>query len=143
MWVGALVRPDCADCYPDTSSCSFMKALKIPVVNMHGSALPVSKSSPADFVVICTETSFESRAYLRNIKFVNYQLSYANHTVAAWQKCKNNKVFSTFSESSDASATQILIDTECIGCEENALVEFNPPSPSWVGWAGGCGKKLI
>ncbi len=142
MWVGALVRPDCADCYPDINSCSFMKALKLPVVTQHGSSIPMTLGgSPADFIQICTETAFESRAYHRNIKYINYQQSYANHSVAAWQKCKKNKVFSTFAASSDASATQILIDTECIGCDEDALVEFDPPSPSWIGWEGGCGKK--
>lgn len=141
MWIAALARPDCPDCYPDVNSCSFMKASRIAVVTQHGSSIPVSfGGSPADFVVICTETVFESRAYLRNIKYVNYRLSYANHSVAAWQKCRNNKVFYPFGESSDASATQILIDTECVGCEEDALVEFTPPNPGWVGWEGGCGK---
>ena len=144
MWIGAIVRPDCPDCYPDTFSCSFMKALKIPNVAQVGGKIPVHDvSSPKDFVVICTETTFESRTYHRNIKYINYQQSYANHSVEAWRKCKNNKVFSSWSGSPDASATQILIDTECIGCDEDALFEFTPPSQSWIVWEGGCGKNAI
>jgi hypothetical protein len=141
MWIAALARPDCPDCYPDIFSCSFMKGVKIPDVSLHGKVIPIEGiSSPKDFVVICTETAFEARTYHRNIKYINYQESYTNHSVEAWRKCKKNKVFSSWLASVDASATQILIDTECIGCDEDGLFEFTPISPSMIGWMGGCGK---
>lgn len=77
----------------------------------------------------------DCRAYLNNIVFYNFNITYTSNSFA-W----NNTAFVTHPTASDSTAGHYLRNVRCIGCQMNARVYFRLPNPDWNGHYGGCGN---
>ena len=99
-----------------------------------GETFPLKKK-PIGHDVICTQQSFDFKAFLDNVTFENYR-----HTNPDLAYCRNMKVFMRHSGASDGTASHYLTNTKCINCQNTSWAYFEKPSTSWQGWFGGCGE---
>lgn len=87
--------------------------------------------------VICKQEVFDSKAFLTNITFENYNITYPTLT-----QCSNNVIFMPHDLASDATGSHHLYNVKCTKCQTNALAKFTPPNPHHLTWFGGCGSIL-
>ena len=87
--------------------------------------------------VICKQETFDSKAFLQNVIFENYNLEYGELS-----QCSNNVVFKSHPTASDSTGSHHLLNTTCNNCSLNAYGYFDPPDENDLGWEGGCGKIL-
>ena len=74
-FITAISRPSCSECYGSGAiSCSGNIAVRMLVVTINGENLP-SKSGPS-FDVICKHESFDSKSFIEDSIFENYNLDY-------------------------------------------------------------------
>lgn len=99
-----------------------------------GETFPLKKK-PTGHDVICTQQSFDFKAFLDGVTFENYlydnpQLPY----------CSRMAVFKRHGGASDGTASHHLTNTKCINCETKSWAYFDKPNVAWRGWFGGCGE---
>ena len=63
------------------------------------------------FDVICKQQTFDAKAFLTNVEFANYKLSYAD-----LPQCTNNTVFIPHKGAFDMVASHNLVDCKCQNC---------------------------
>ena len=129
----ALALPDCPDCYKSADHCSNRQATYFSVNQNSGCGIPIKKSSPHGLATNCKESPADSKTYVTDVIFENFRLDYSNHTVVAWRKCKNNRVYQTWGTSPDAAADQIFKNVSCKDCQKEALVLFTEENPGFLG----------
>lgn len=90
-----------------------------------------------DFDIICKHETYDSKAFVDNVIFENFNLAYGT-----LPQCGNNSVFEPHKDASDLTGSHNLHNTVCNNCSLAALARFSPPNPKHIGWFGGCGKIL-
>jgi hypothetical protein len=67
-------RPKCPSCYSDTtiSYCKNGYAIRMFTATISGEVFPFNKDIRG-FDVICTQESFDAKAFLTNVTFENYK----------------------------------------------------------------------
>ena len=106
-------------------------------VTVNGEALPDKSGTGYD--VICKEEQFDSKAFLRNVIFENYNQNYTESNLA---NCQSNVVFKPHPTASDITGSHHLHNTTCNNCTNNSMAFFTKPDPKNFGWDGGCGNFL-
>eukprot|EP00178_Gracilaria_changii_P001733 TRINITY_DN12424_c0_g1_i1.p1 TRINITY_DN12424_c0_g1~~TRINITY_DN12424_c0_g1_i1.p1 ORF type:complete len:205 (-),score=7.55 TRINITY_DN12424_c0_g1_i1:995-1609(-) len=104
-------------------------------VTVNGESMP--KKFGAGFDVICKQETYDSKAFLNNVTFDNFRLSYTN-----LPQCSSNIVFKSHPTASDITGSHNLRDCLCNNCELPAMAWFEPPKAKDLGWSGGCGSIL-
>jgi len=94
-----------------------------------GELMPFDKNSITSFDVICTQESFDAKAFLTNVTFENYK----NGPNADVPYCTKMNVFRKHDGASDATAVHKLYNTNCVNCDISSLVYFSPSSAAWRG----------
>ena len=89
------------------------------------------------FDVICKQEVFSAKAYLYNIIFDNFRQNYSNANYK--DTCERNFVFRPHGGASDQTGGHNLYNSTCLNCDNNSYVKMDAPSPSAIGWFGGCG----
>ena len=135
-YITGISRPTCTNCYGDTKIryCAGGYAVRMFTATITGETFPLKKK-PTGFDVICTQQSFDFKAFLNNITFENYL--YNN---AQLPYCSGMAVFKKHSGASDGTASHHLTKTKCINCETKSWAYFEKPNIAWRGWFGGCGE---
>lgn len=136
-FITAISRPDCSECYTHGAlDCSGNLGVRMLVVTVNGESLP-SKSGPG-FDVICKHESFDSKVFIDNVVFQNFNLNYD----PTLPRCSNNRVFRSHPLATDITGSHHLSGTTCDNCSIEGYAYFDAPSSSQLGWDGGCGKIL-
>ena len=106
-FITAISRPDCPECYgAGKINCNGNFAIRMLVVTINGENLP-GKSGPG-FDVICKHESFDSKAFISDVTFENYNLDYDE-----LPQCSNNRVFRTHPAATDITGSSNLYRTTC------------------------------
>ena len=77
-----------------------------------GETFPLKKK-PTGHDVICTQQSFDFKAFLNNVTFENYLY---NNTLIPY--CSKMAVLKRHSGASDGTASHHLTSTKCINCDK-------------------------
>ena len=137
-FISAISRPNCVECYEAGAiDCSSNFALRMLAVTVNGESLPDKFGTGYD--VICKEEQFDSKAFLRNVIFENYNQNYTESNLAL---CQSNVVFKPHPTASDITGSHHLHNTTCNNCTNNSVAFFTPPDEKNFGWDGGCGNFL-
>ena len=135
-WISAVSRPDCTECYePEATDCSSNFAVRMLAVTVNGESLPDKFGTGFD--VICKQETYDSKAFLSNVTFHNYKQNYSE---AALANCGGNVVFKPHSGASDITGSHNLYNVVADNVDMDSWAYFDPPSPSGLGWDGGCGN---
>lgn len=136
-WVSAASRPKCNYCYgAGATDCQNNLALRMMVTTINGETMPDKFGTGFD--TICRQEAFDSKAFLINVTFDNYRVTYTGNLTS----CANNLVFMPHPLAHDLTGSHYLTQTYCTNCEQNAWAYFSPPDPGQLGWFGGCGLLL-
>ena len=74
-YITAISRPECRKCYGGgATDCTGNHAVRMLAVTVNGESLPHAFGSSFD--VICKEEAFDSKAFLTNVTFENYNQNY-------------------------------------------------------------------
>jgi hypothetical protein len=92
------------------------------------------------FDVVCKQPVYNSKAYLTNIIFDNFQQSYNGTSVSSI--CSNNFAFRPHSGGFDMVGGHYLTNCNCTRCDNESYVLADAPDSSMLGWFGGCGDLL-
>lgn len=134
----ALARPNCASCYNKSSSCSNMKAVLVPIVQISGKNIPIEENIPDGILPQCKESSFDSKLMLNNVEFINYKLDYQSDNNINYRLCKNNIIFDQ--NSIPDSASRIFLKNAIAkNSTPAAYIILHEPPQEFLFWRGGCG----
>ena len=135
-FITAISRPSCSDCYGlNATHCTGNHGIRMLAVTVNGETMPMKFGTGYD--VICKQETYDSKAFLENIIFENFNQEYGSLT-----QCSNNVVFRPHPTASDMTGSHNLFNTTCNNCSLNAYAYFDPPKTSDLGWEGGCGNIL-
>lgn len=136
-YVTAVSRPACAECYgPNATKCSNLQGLRMFTPSANGEQLP--NKYGGGFDVICKQPVYDAKSYLINVTFDSFMQSYTG----AVSSCGSNFVFKPHSSAFDESGSVNLYNSTCTNCDANSYLLAPAPSPSQLGWNGGCGDIL-
>ena len=136
----SLARKDCTECYANSNMCEDQIAFRLAAIQVSGEEYPLHfKKSPLEIVNLCKEGAFDKKAYLNNVEFINYRMSYGEKI---WAKCNSNRLFTTLKQATDGSASLFISDTVCKNCEKESFVKWFEPDKNKIGWKGGCGNMV-
>ena len=109
-YITAISRPDCPDCYGSGKiDCTDNQAVRMLAVTINGEAMPTKFGTGFD--VICKQETYDAKAFVDNVEFVNYRLSYD-----LLPQCSNNVVFKPHSLAGDMTGSHNLRNTVCTDC---------------------------
>ena len=141
MFVTALAIPSCAKCYKNSSEFSNQIAGYFSPSTI-GGRFPIVPFPHFSLMVVCKASPPDAKTWVSNVIFENFRSDYKDHEVAHWRDVKSNVVYKTFNTSPDLGADQILRNTVCNNCQNEALVYFQKPDEKKVGWKSGCGSLV-
>lgn len=90
------------------------------------------------FDVVCKQPVYDNKAYLFNVVFDNFNQVYTG----AAASCSSNFAFRPHSGGFDSTASHNLFNCNCTKCDTDSYLYADAPSPSQLGWFGGCGDIL-
>lgn len=135
-YISAISRPNCAECYGTNAiDCTGNFGVRMLAVTVNGEHMP-SKFGPT-FDTICKQEVFDSKAFLENVIFENYNQVYSNANLS---QCSANVIFRPHDLASDLTGSHHLKNVVCNGCSLNAMAYFSPPAVTQLNWFGGCGR---
>ena len=88
---------------------------------------------------LCRQEVLDSKAYFYNVVFDHYRTTYTEPALSA---CANNVIFRANPGGMDLVGSAYLTNTSCTNCDFSATAYFDAPTPSELGWFGGCGLIL-
>ncbi len=92
------------------------------------------------FDVICKQPVFDSKSYIQNCTYDNFQQNYTGVISSA---CGNNFVFKPHEGASDdLVGSAYLYDSVCSNCDNNSYLTAIEPRVENLGWFGGCGDMV-
>ena len=92
----------------------------------------------SSFDVVCKQPVYDSKAFLYNVTFDNFQQTYTGSI----SSCSSNHVFRPHSGGFDMVGSVNLFTSHCTNCDSDSYLIAPAPSPSRLGWFGGCGDIL-
>jgi len=129
IFVTAIARPDCEECYRTSADCSNFIGIKCPIADH----VPMSWDWLTWFNVQDLENhneiedtgNFDNKIFIENSKMSYWMNTYTNLPQTHLHKCKNNRIFTTFGPGFEdiASATYIT-NSICENCEETGMAKF-------------------
>jgi len=117
FYINAISRRDCTYCYGDASTtpsvipCANQEALRLLSITINGETLPDKFGTGYD--VICRTETFDAKAFMRNIHFVNYDQTYAETHLS---QCSGNYLFRPHDIASDMSGSHHFWSSSCTNC---------------------------
>lgn len=137
-YVAAVSRPECADCYGSGKiDCSDNIGMRLLTVSANGESLP-KKFGPG-FDVICKQELYESKVYMTNVTFENFNQTYLGPVAS---QCRSNFVFRSHSSAFGAVADHNLFNVSLLNSDKSSYLLADENNPSQIGWFGGCGDIL-
>jgi len=134
----AMARPMCSSCYSNPTTCQNMRALIIPIVQIHGKSIPIDKTIPEDILSQCIDSAFDSKLIMTNVQFHNYKIDYTQDANQYYRNCSNNYVFQQPAVP-DQSSRVYLKNTTAKNSNRNSFFQLQEPPQQFLFWRGGCG----
>jgi hypothetical protein len=88
---------------------------------------------------LCKEETLDAKSFFYNVTFDSYKINYNS---SALSSCSNNVLFKVNPAAPDHIGSTHLSNSVCTNCDFNSMAYFDAPSPSQLGWFGGCGNIL-
>jgi hypothetical protein len=137
-YVTAISRPTCDYCYGSSATiCTDVHGMRLFTASANGEVMPAKFGHGFD--VICKQPVYDSKAFLENCTFDNFRQSY---TQSALSMCSGNFAFKPHTGAFDMVGGTNLFKSKCTNCDANSYLLARSPSPSQLGWFGGCGDIL-
>lgn len=137
-YISAVSRPECADCYGSGKiDCSNTIGMRLLTVSANGETLP--KKFGTGFDVICKQELYESKVYMTNVTFANFNQTYLGSIAS---QCRNNFVFRGHGTAFGAVADTNLFNVSLLNSDKSSYLLADENNPSQIGWFGGCGDIL-
>lgn len=135
----ALARPNCNYCYAIAGSCSYQKAIAIPIVQDSGNSLSISSDTSEGLLIQNTDAALDSKLILKDVQFINYKLNYISDINKNFRLCKNNLIFEQ-PIVADQSTRIYLHHTTTNNSEFSSFIKLKNPPEQYLYWRGGCGN---
>jgi len=137
-YISAVSRPTCAECYgPTATLCSGIHGMRMLVPSANGESTP--KKFNSGFDVVCKQPVYDSKSFIVNVTFDNFRQTYPGVIASV---CGSNFVMIPHSSSFDQVGSAYIDLSKCTQCDTGSFLYAPAPSPSFLGWQGGCGDMI-
>ena len=136
-YISAVSRPNCAECYGSSATdCTDNHGMRMFTASANGETMPAKFGNSFD--VVCKQPVYDSKSFVENVTFDSFRQTYTGSVAS----CSANHVFRPHGGGFDMTGSVNLFTSHCTNCDTDSYLIAPAPSPSRLGWFGGCGDIL-